>query len=730
MLIAERRFLRLTLQAILRTTVFISTTSSALAWSFSAESATPNRQHGADEAPLFDLSLEELLQIKVVTAVSGYEQPVTETPASVNVITRQEWVAAGAQELNDVLQTLVGVHISKVTTGVTFNKPVVRGISGDFGQRILILIDGKPFRYNQNSGRFIGSTLLLDSFKRIEVVRSPGSAIYGADAIGGVINLVSDDDLPNQVHLTRGNFNTLGGGLSFQKTFSDGSLRASLSHQGTDGDTSRIIERDLQSSFDQAFGTQVSLAPGSVNDSYNVTQANTQFDWKKLSLQAHFWHNNNAGTGAGVAAALDPTGWVAQRNDHYTLRYQLLNNPKHDLSISYDYTYQAIETFFTIFPAGTRLPIGEEGNIDFATPAGIVTFTDGYIGAPRNQSSNHSLRLTDTWLLGNKHKIRWEIGHEEMRFEASERKNFGPGVIDGSHPNVDGTLTEVGGTPYVYLPKSKREITYFSAEDHWSITDTLNITMGARYDRYSDFGRSFNPRAGIMWQYNQDIQLSWYGGSAFRSPAIVELYAQNNPSGVGNQSLKPETASTYEQGISGRFRYNNRHLFSASAFNYELSNLIGFVSQPDSGLQIAQNFGEQKGWGVELENNWEVNPSIRIKAHYTYLNSKDNNNQVTADIPSQMAYVQMLWQLSPQWQVFISDKWIGPRKRQQGDGRQDLEGYHMASMNIAWAQNRYRIALKGNNVFDSNAREPTRPTLPNDYPLNGRQWLLSFSYRY
>lgn len=151
----------------------------------------------SENDPLFELSLEELLQIKVVTAASGYEQKLADAPGSVTVITKHEWQAAGARALEDVLDMVPGVHISKTTTGLVANKAVIRGISGTFGQQVLVLIDGVPIKYRQDSGQTVGSRIALAGFERVEVVRSPGSAIYGADAVGGVINLVSNKQLDN-----------------------------------------------------------------------------------------------------------------------------------------------------------------------------------------------------------------------------------------------------------------------------------------------------------------------------------------------------------------------------------------------------------------------------------------------------------------------------------------------------------------------------------------------------
>src|ERR1035437_3894826 len=103
--------------------------------------------NAADVEPkrsLYDLSFEELAQIRVVTAASGYSQNPLEAPASVAVIEAEEWEANGATTLNDAIRSLPGVDITKVQTGATKDKVTLRGLSGSFGQEVLLLVDGSP----------------------------------------------------------------------------------------------------------------------------------------------------------------------------------------------------------------------------------------------------------------------------------------------------------------------------------------------------------------------------------------------------------------------------------------------------------------------------------------------------------------------------------------------------------------------------------------------------------
>ncbi|MFT4929211.1 MAG: outer membrane receptor for ferrienterochelin and colicins, partial [Phenylobacterium sp.] len=98
---------------------------------------------------IYSLSLEELAQLSLVTAASGFEQKVSRAPATVTVITSEEWQAKGARLLSDVLATVPGFHVGKPQVDYTHNKFVIRGLSGFTSSQIKLLIDGEPLEFMQ-----------------------------------------------------------------------------------------------------------------------------------------------------------------------------------------------------------------------------------------------------------------------------------------------------------------------------------------------------------------------------------------------------------------------------------------------------------------------------------------------------------------------------------------------------------------------------------------------------
>ena len=139
------------------------------------------------------LSLEELMQVEVPTVVgaSKHEQKITEAPSSVSVVNREEIQTYGYRTLADVLRSLQGFHVSYDRNYAFLG---TRGVNlGDFNSRVLLLVDGHRLNNNLTDGAYIDTACLLDLdlVDRVEVIRGPGSVLYGNNAFFGVVNVVT-----------------------------------------------------------------------------------------------------------------------------------------------------------------------------------------------------------------------------------------------------------------------------------------------------------------------------------------------------------------------------------------------------------------------------------------------------------------------------------------------------------------------------------------------------------
>ncbi len=690
----------------------------------------------AGDTNLFDLTLEELMHLRVVTAASGFEQNINKTPASVTIIKAEEWQARGAKSLTQALLGTPNIEVNSLTIGYSRPKYSIRGLSGVFGQQVVVLIDGLPINRLLTGSSPPLTELPLQGYKRIEIIRSPGSVVYGADAFGGIINLVSYgiDEQPNEIKLTVGEFETfsLGGNVSF--SFDEVKVQLSANYQTFDDDPDRIISSDLQSTLDSVLNTSASQAPGNLDNSYESLALKGKVEWQSLSL---FYNgiDGSTGLGGGVAQALDPNSHGNYQHHLTGINYDLSSVIKEtpvngELTISAWYNYQKSSFKYFVLPAGTVLPIGSDGNLNFTSPTTITTFTDGYIGEPGNRNERYHLSLKHLFLLADNHQMRWEIGYEKQDLKAFEKKNFGPTVLNGTETVVNGTLTDVSNTPYVYMPNKKRNFVFASLQDQWQLTDSLLFNIGARFDDYSNVGSTFNPRLGLNWSATEKLSIRIFGGSAFRAPTFADLHAQNNPASAGNINIKPEEIWTYELGANYQFTETLRS--ALTLFNYRADSLIDYVLDESTGGQKAKNVGEQHAIGFEWELHWRPINSVDISSNYSYTDSDDGKGNKTANIAKRLATTIINWKTTDQIYMNIASHWVMDRERPKGDMRPSLKDYVMVSAKISYRTlvNDLEFSASVNNLLDDDIRHPSNGTIADDFPQAGRQWLAEVVYRF
>lgn len=671
-----------------------------------------------------------------VSIATGVSQPLSTAPAAATVITADDIRRMGAVDLNQVLETVPGLHVG--VSSLRFS-PVysIRGIHTDKNPQVLVLVNGTPITQSFLGDRGAHFNLPVESIRRIEVIRGPGSAVYGADAFAGVIDIITKSGPDYQgVHtgIRAGSFDTAAAWGMYGERINGIDIALSIEASRTDGDDSRTVTSDAQSVFDQIFGTTASLAPGSF--STGAKRIDTRIDLGTEAWFARFWNwrQLDLGVGPGLTQALDPSG--QGKVDNYLVEAGL-----REQRISDDWTAEARISLMdintksrqTLFPAGTVLPIGADGNVNPLSPAGIVAFPDGLVGNPEVYEQHWRLDAVSLY-HGMQHHV-WRVGAGIYYSELStkEAKNYGPGVIDGTVSPVDGTLTTVSGA-LGFMPEESRTVQYLSVQDQWSFAPDWDLTAGVRYDRYSDFGSTVNPRAALVWNARQDLTAKLLYGRAFRAPSFAELFTVNNPVGLGNPDLDPETIDTYELAFDYHPTFDTR--IGASLFKYKIQDLIRFVPDSSGTSAIAANTTGQDGHGLELELDSRLTAALDLRAYYALQRSTDRGNGMQAAFsPEHQAYLQLRWRPADLWEVSTQVKWIGERLREAGDPRAPLDDYAMVNGAVTRnaAGGAWSVQLSILNLFDTDAREPSPAEpgipggalIPDDYPLAGRAVYLT-----
>ncbi|MDD5461623.1 MAG: TonB-dependent receptor [Methylococcales bacterium] len=697
---------------------------------------------------LMDLSLEELGAIPVTTIATGTSKPIYQSAAVTSVITAEQIKSMGATELHEVLETVPGVHASLQPNSYDYNYSI-RGIRNVQNSQVLILLNGTRVTTPFSGTLPTGTELPIEAIQQVEVIRGPGSALYGADAFAGVINIItkSAKDINGKTLGVRaGDHGTQSGWGQYGAEWAGWEVATSLQYQHTDGDNGRIVHADAQTINDNLFGTHASHAPGPMNTNYETI--NGHLNLKRKHWDIGFWaFNSNGGTRAGVAGALDPKG--SGNGEQYLgdIRFSTedwLDNWELTAHASYLETDFLVQTQIfpnnAILPIGSNLPIGANGNITSSlSNSSLVYFPNGVNDNLGRIERIPSIELSSIYKGLSNHIMRFSAGFRYEGITTSDSKNFGYG--EPLPPVVGDTLTNVTDTRYAYLPDTHRTIWSLVAQDEWQIAKDWQFTAGLRYDNYSDFGNTFNPRVALVWDINEKITSKLLYGKAFRAPNFAEQFTQNNPVIIGNKNLKPETINTYEWALN--YRPSSTLNTAVNVFYYQIRDLISLVPDPSLTTNTYKNSGNQNGYGTELEGNWQITEQWSIKGNYAWQHSTNEitNNSVTG-VPEHHVFVAFDWQFLPQWQLQPQLNWIGGRtpllsanpalNDLLGDNRK-LRNYETVDFTLRGKKlfGHLNLAASLRNAFDTKYYEPAAlQVAPQTLPMQGRSFYLEASVNF
>lgn len=665
---------------------------------------------------------EEMIEIS-----TGILTQVHRAPSVASIFTARHIKQMGATDIDDVLETVPGLHISRNATNYN---PIYsfRGVHTSFNSQVLMLVNGIPITNNLAGDRNqVWGGMPVEAISRIEVIRGPGSALYGADAFSGVINIVTKDAnelRDTELAIRSGTNNTQDAWFSYGNHENEVKYAAVLEYHKTDG-FDQFIEADLQTLLDAVAGTNVSLAPGKLSLGTENVDFRGEVEYENFLLRAGYQLRNNVGTGAGLAEALDPD--ARQKSERFNIdanfNHRFDNGVLLDVQASAFNTSQEIKNQYTIFPVGSDAGTG-------------FIYPNGFIGNPEVWEKQQRMNATFKYNNIDWHKISVGIGYYYSDlYRTSETKNFGLGA-DGNVIIPGSPLQDVSDTPYIFLQETDRKNKYLFVQDVWNVSNDWELTAGLRYDDYSDFGSTVNPRLALVWATSFDVTTKLLYGQAFRAPSFAERGNINNPVALGNPAIKPEKMETVElvidhhpiQGVG----------FVLNFYHYTWDDIIQFV--PDEGLSTstAQNAGKQSAYGSEFELTWEIVRDLEFTANYAFSKAKnDTTNVTTAFVPEHQWFAQLDWEINDEFRTHIRTQRIQDRVRNTGDLREKIDDYWLTDFTFRWNDYRlpFDLAFIAKNIFDADAREPSINNgpvvnLPNDLPLGERRLLAELRYQF
>jgi outer membrane cobalamin receptor len=657
-----------------------------------------------------------------VSIATGSTQSLRRAPAVASVVTAEEIAAMGATDLDQVMETIAGIHVNRAANQYT---PLyaVRGIITQFNPQILILQNGVPITslFVGNKGNVWGG-YPVDHIARIEIIRGPGSALYGSDAFSGVINIITKaaaDTPGTEIGARAGSFGTRDAWIQHGGKLGPADVAVYLRKGSTDGFRS-IIDADAQSRNDKLFGTHASLAPGPVNVGNDAVDANLDIAYDKWRFHAGYKLRDDVGTGAGVASALDPVGRSRSERIASDLSWtdpQVDKDWSMGASISSLWYNQLTPVDYQLlgpglkFPTGV-FPVGMSGGPDFWEQTIRLSAYVGYAG-----------------FAG--HHLRAGVGHDDLfLYRAHETRNFTYSPAGVPIP-LPGTVDFSQTDPFIF--PVRRKIDYLYLQDEWALANDWALTAGVRHDRYSDFGGTTNPRVALVWDASLDLTAKLLYGRAFRAPALSESYGRSNPVVQGNPNLEPETNNTLEAAFSWQARANTQ--LNLTLFRYEMKNLIRTVPNAVAGTgSTYKNTGDQKGHGLELEAVVAATRELRISSNYSWQKSTDEATGKDAGYaPHHHLYGRADWQFADGYMAGLQANWVAKRERAAGDLRTPLADYKTVDLTLRTTRrNQWNFNASVRNLFNADVREPSLGPglqLPNDLPMAPRAFSVQATYQ-
>ncbi|MEY4765398.1 MAG: hypothetical protein RI907_2071 [Pseudomonadota bacterium] len=656
-----------------------------------------------------------------VSIATGSEQPLRRAPAVATVITAEDIQRIGATDITEVLETVPGVHVSYNNQG--YNPLFLfRGLYSQFNPETLVLLNGMPLTtmFLGNRGN-TWSGYPLENVARIEVIRGPGSALHGADAYSGVINIITKsaaDIDGTQVGLRAGNLVTRAGWVQHSTKWGPWTVAASLEASNTQGQR-KAIESDAQNDLDTLFGTQASLAPGKTNARRDNYVAQVDLSWDKARLRGGFIQGDQSGIITGVAGALDPVSYGKTRRSYAQFTVNDV-----DLAPAWRWSGSlSWMNFITEYPRALLLfPAGAFGG----------EFPNGMYGAPNTWEASWRGAMHATYVGLARHTLKLGLGLDDLNlYKTQEFKNF---VLHADRPPTrlgNGDVVEVPGVDAFLMPH-RRRVHYAFVQDEWRMARDWTLTAGLRRDLYSDVGGTSNPRLALVWDASLDVTAKVLYGQAFRAPSFTELYSINNPVLIGNPALKPEKIRTLEAAVSWQVQPST--LLQFSAFRYNADDLIVPVGNP----QTYTNAGRQQGQGFELEVRQVVSPRLTVSGHHAWQRSVDVASGHDAGYaPRHHLHGRADWTTPGDWLLSAQANMVAGRQRAAGDTRSPVPDYTTVDVTLRTprASRPWGVALSVRNLFNADAREPSlyaadgvpKVAWRNDLPLPGRVFWVQWS---
>jgi outer membrane receptor for ferrienterochelin and colicins len=615
------------------------------------------------------LALDSLLGVKVSPAAK-YALRLGEVASSITVVTSEDIERYGYRSLDDVLAGVPGFYSSNDRNYVYIG---VRGFSrpSDFNNRLLLLIDGNTANENMWGSVQIGADLPfpLRHIDRIEIVRGPGSALFGTGAIFGVINIITKAPAT----LNGGELTVEGGSFGWH------SAQAHAGRRLTNGLALSVAATlDRSSGIDQFF------------PEYDTPEENN-----------------------GIASGLDyerrGTLMFAATKGPWRLHGRYASRFKAIPTGAYESLFNARESFtrdeFSFLELTHQSRPARALTVDTRTYFNSYLYRGGYPSDVNPDGTTWSLHdRTLQQAIGNEASLRWDLG-------SGNRLTLGTEVRHS--PTLRYASENSLRVEELLIDQPSTTLSAYVQDEH-QLSREVSLLAGVRYDRYRAGLQAVSPRLAVIVAPSRETVVKVLYGSAFRAPSMYEAEIESEGY-ERNAGLQPEVAQTLE--LVAQRRLTGDVELSMSAFQYRMQRLIDLTVDPETDMYVYRNVGSARSRGLEAGLTGRFGARANGYANYTLQRTINESGERLTNSPKHLVKLGGGVTATPWLRPALQVRYESGRRTVYDTWTSDfaLADVYVALMpallrrrprGASVASEPFEVTLRVNNLFDARYATP------------------------
>lgn len=598
-------------------------------------------------------------------------------PAFVTVLHHDELSRLGIDTVFEAMALVPGVELFMEATGA--KQLIFRGVKEK--GKVKLLIDGIDINNNFRGSVYYYYDFPIELVDRIEVIRGPGAVLYGSGAMSGVVNIVTksaDESSHSNVFGSLSSHDTYKGGMLLSNNIND-RWHLALDGYYTRGDKEIDAGPDKKGAFGESDESVKDYSVGlSARDNHLQFISRFKRSQDGIAFGGKYYNFVPNSDKKGIIS----TTFLTE------LQYvnQLLPKIDYKLKAGYSYYNQDLEARA------------------FRTPAGYGMYRVDY---------SEDKLYADLSLLAeiSSHEIIGGVRFADNQQDKGEFKTY-----------IESQPEHLLMPDQIIKPDRSRQVYSLYFNDNFQLNDALEFSFGLRYDFYSEIDDTFNPRLGLVYRLNDELNFKAMYSRAYRVPSWIELYINVPTPCVEKNDLDAETSDTIELGLVFNSGTNKR-----LGFNVYWSQLSDLIVYSPADVSYTQG-GRQTFWGGEFFLNHSPAAGTEVELGLSYVYGMDEEEEKLPDIAGWMGNFSLMHTFAFALTSTTRLRFVSDRHRASGDDRDNLDGYIIIDETLSRHYRNFTFIAGVKNIFNHDVRFPAPAnSFEDDYPRDGRTFIFKIS---